>query len=168
MQFLPLFLECSAEIILITYFAFKLKCQLSDCNVIIICLGSWCLFTARPLKDESKIVLSKIQSTLVLIHAKAIVSSHAQADIHIFFFIPWGTRCESLNYRISNYWPPQSERERRDSQNPQVRCQPGQPWPRYRHSKTWKNHKQMYGNADKSGQESGFVCISIHFPVQIN
>ena len=26
-----------------------------------------------------------------------------------------------------------------------------------------KNHKEMYGNADKSGHKSGFVRISIHF-----
>ena len=37
-------------------------------------------------------------------------------------FIPWGTRYESVNYGISNYWFTWSERAHRDSQNPQVWC----------------------------------------------
>ena len=37
-------------------------------------------------------------------------------------FIPWGSRCESVNYKISNYWSTSSERARQDSQNPQVWC----------------------------------------------
>ena len=37
-------------------------------------------------------------------------------------FKPWRTRCESVNYGISNYWSTQSERAHRDSQDSQVWC----------------------------------------------